>query len=248
MKISIVTATYNCASTVGDAVTSVQQQVYTDIEHIIQDGGSRDATVDIVNSMANEKTSIVSMPDSGIYDALNKGILRATGDVIGVMHSDDLFAHERVVERVAYAFEDPSVDAVFGDLHYVSAQDTNQIVRHWRAGAYSHAKLKRGWMPPHPTLYVRRAIFDNHGLYDTSFRIAADYDAILRWFGNPELKSIYLPEVLVKMRIGGQSNSSLRNIMHKSREDLRAIRSNNVGGVGVLALKNISKVGQFFLK
>lgn len=152
------------------------------------------------------------------YDAINRGISRASGDAIGLMHSDDFFAHDRVLERVAEALSDPAVEGVYGDLDYVSASDPARVIRDWRSGAYAPAKLRRGWMPPHPTLYLRREVFDTWGLYDTSFRIAADYDAMLRYLAKGEIRLAYIPEVLVKMRVGGESNRSLGRILRKSRE------------------------------
>ena len=192
--------------------------------------------------------TVISEPDKGIYDALNKGIARSTGDVIGLIHSDDFFADEKVLERVAAAFSDPDIDAVYGDLEYVAAADPTRVVRRWRAGNFTPRKLAWGWMPPHPTLFMRRRVFEAHGAYDASYHIAADYDAILRWFGQGGIRTAYIPEVLVKMRLGGKSNRSLRSIFRKSLEDYRALRSNKVGGIGALAAKNLSKLPQFFLK
>lgn len=248
MKVSVVTAVFNRSGTIADAIASVQSQTHQNVEHVVQDGGSTDGTLEIVERMANESTRLVSAHDNGIYDAINRGIERATGDIIGLMHSDDQFAHDRVLEKVAARFDDPAIDGVFGDLDYVSVSDPDRIVRHWRSGEFRHAKLKRGWMPPHPTLYLRREVFKRCGLYDTSFRIAADYDAMLRYFVHGRIAVAYIPEVLVKMRLGGESNRSLERILHKSREDYRAMRRNNVGGLGTLAAKNISKLSQFFLR
>lgn len=248
MKISVVTAVFNRVGTIGDAIRSVQGQDFSHVQHVIQDGGSSDGTLETVRRMANDSTRLVSEPDGGIYDAINRGIARATGDVIGLMHSDDTFATPGVLSRVVAAFQDPAVDGVYGDLQYVSASEPNKVVRHWRSGEYRPSMLKRGWMPPHPTLYLRREVFERHGLYDTSFRIAADYDAMLRYLAKGKIKLAYIPEVLVKMRLGGESNRSLGRILQKSREDLRALRNNGVGGVGTLAAKNLSKLGQFIVK
>jgi glycosyltransferase len=248
VKISVVTAVYNRAATIGEAMQSVQSQTGVDIEHIIQDGGSTDPTLDIVQANALANTFVISARDGGIYDAINRGIARATGDVIGLLHSDDFFAHDHVLEKVAKAFEDPNIDGVYGDLDYVSAQDTSRIVRHWRSGAYRPGKLKRGWMPPHPTVYLRREVFETHGLYDTSMQISADYDAMLRYLLRGGINVAYIPDVLVKMRTGGASNRSLSNLIQKSREDFRAIRRNRAGGVGALFMKNASKLGQFIPK
>lgn len=246
MKISLITAVYNRQATVENAINSVQSQHYHDIEHVIIDGASTDGTLELLLKYSNSNTVLISEEDTGIYDALNKGIALATGDVIGVMHSDDFWANDTVVEKVAAVFENPSIDAVYGDLQYVSAVDTSRVIRHWKAGEFSSKKLGRGWMPPHPTLFLRNGVFKKFGTYDTSYRIAADYDAILRWFGRGEIKAHYIPEVLVKMRVGGESNKSVGKIVKKSREDYRALRSNNVGGIGSLAWKNIGKITQFF--
>lgn len=248
MRISVVTAVYNRAATIGDAIDSVQTQSWSELEHVIQDGGSTDGTLEVIRDRARAGTCVASGPDGGIYDAINRGIARATGDVIGLMHSDDMFAHKDVLARVAAALDDPLVDGVYGDLQYVAAADPARVVRHWRAGQYRPALLSRGWMPPHPTLYLRREVFDRLGLYDTSFRIAADYDAMLRYLAKGQISLAYIPEVLVKMRLGGESNRSLGRILQKSREDLRAIRRNKVGGVHTLVAKNFGKLNQFIVK
>jgi glycosyltransferase involved in cell wall biosynthesis len=247
LKLSIITAVFNREATIAQAILSVASQSYGDVEHLVIDGCSRDGTMAEVWRHAHPGMRVVSEPDNGIYDALNKGIRLATGDIIGVMHSDDFFADCQVLERVAEAFARTGADAVYGDLDYVLASDTSRVVRRWRSGAFARRRLLRGWMPPHPTLFVRREMIMSLGLYDTSYRIAADYEAILRWFGRDGLKLAYLPEVLVKMRLGGESNRSLGRIVQKSCEDHRALRSNGIGSFGTLALKNISKVRQFFL-
>ncbi len=248
MKISVVTAVYNRVATVGEAMASVQAQAHSDLEHIVQDGGSTDGTLDEVARLSDHTTRLVSERDNGIYDAINRGISRATGDVIGLMHSDDAFAHDEVLAQVAERFADPAIMGVYGDLQYVAADNPDRVVRHWKSGEYRPDLLARGWMPPHPTLYLRRQIFDQYGLYDTSFSIAADYDAMLRYLTQGHIKLAYIPQVLVKMRLGGESNRSLERIARKSREDYRAIRKNGVGGFGTLAAKNFSKLTQFLVK
>lgn len=245
MKLSIITAVYNREATIAQAIASVRAQTYPDVEHIVIDGASSDGTLAAVEEAQHARMRVVSEPDGGIYDALNKGIALAAGDVIGLMHSDDFFAHDRVLEKVASAMDSSGGLAVYGDLDYVSAADERRVVRRWRSGVYSARKLRRGWMPPHPTLFLRRELFERHGVYDTSYRIAADYDAILRYFSHEDLRPEYIPEVLVKMRLGGESNKSLRKLLRKTREDYRALRSNGVGGLGALAWKNLSKIRQF---
>ena len=248
MKVSVVTAVYNRVGTIREAIASVQSQTYEAVEHVIQDGGSTDGTLDAVREMAGNATVLASERDGGIYDAINRGIARTSGDVIGLMHSDDVFAQPRVLEKVASCFADPEIDGVYGDLQYVAADNPARVIRHWRSGDYTPDLLPRGWMPPHPTLYLRREVFDAHGLYDTSYAIAADYDAILRYLAKGRIRLAYIPEVLVKMRVGGESNRSIERIVRKSREDLRALRANGVGGVGALIRKNTSKLGQFMAR
>jgi len=245
---SIVTAVWNRASTLPQAIDSLDTQTHGRWEHVVQDGGSTDGTLEGLANRPDPRRSVVSERDSGIYDALNRGMARCTGDVIGLLHSDDFLAHPQVLERVARMFASTGADAVYGDLDYVAADDPSRVIRHWRSGGYARDKLRRGWMPPHPALFLKRAVIDRHGGYDTSFRIAADYDAILRYFFKGGISAAYLPEVLVKMRVGGESNRSLERIVTKSREDLRALRGNGVGGIGALAWKNLSKISQFVIK
>lgn len=245
MRVSIITAVFNRAITISDAITSVQQQKYANVEHVIIDGASTDGTLDILRDHLDSRSKLFSEPDNGIYDALNKGLARATGDIIGVMHSDDLFADENVLADVAKAFENPSIEAVYGDLEYVAQKDIDHVIRHWRAGEYDPARLRWGWMPPHPTLFLRKQVIEQFGGYDTQFRIAADYDAILRYFGQGRIRASYIPRVLVKMRFGGESNQSFSKILRKSREDYIALRRNGIGGIGALAWKNLSKLVQF---
>ncbi|TNC52301.1 glycosyltransferase [Rubellimicrobium rubrum] len=246
MLISIITAIYNRADTVGDAAQSLRAQTWTDYEHVIQDGGSTDGTLQVLDGLADERTRLQTGRDSGIYDALNRALARTTGEVVGLLHSDDLLAAPDILASVAQAFEDPSVDAVYGDLLYVSRSDPSKVIRTWASQPFHPALLRRGWMPPHPTLFLRRRVIERHGVYDTSYRIAADYDSILRYFGQPGFKAVHVPKVFVRMRVGGESNRSVERILRKSREDLRALRTNKAGGVGALVLKNTSKITQFF--
>ncbi len=245
-KISVVTAVFNRDQTIAEAIESVAAQTYPNVEHVIQDGGSTDQTLVEINRVAGANVQLESARDSGIYDGINKGIARTTGDIVGLMHSDDLFADKHVLSHVAKAMENPEIDGVYGDLDYVAADDISRIIRKWRSGAYDPRKLRRGWMPPHPTLYLRREVFDRLGLYDTSYQIAADYDAMLRYLSKGQIRLGYVPEVFVKMRVGGESNRSIAKVLKKSCEDYRAIRVNGVGGLGTLAFKNLSKIQQFF--
>jgi len=246
LTISIITAVYNRAETIGHALASVQGQTWPYVEHVVIDGASNDGTVAVLDAQRDRIAVLISEPDSGIYDALNKGLLRASGDIVGLMHSDDFYSNERVLERVAQAFADPAVDGVYGDLDYVSKDDPSRIIRHWQSGSYDRRRLAWGWMPPHPTLFLRRSVVKKWGGYDTSFQIAADYDAMLRYLGRGGISLEYIPEVLVKMRLGGESNRSWPQIVRKSREDYQALRKNQVGGLGTLVWKNLRKLPQFF--
>jgi glycosyltransferase len=248
LKISVITAAYKSEATVGEAIASVAAQTHPDLEHLVIEGNSEDGTLDAIEHASHDRMRLISEPDNGIYDALNKGVKNATGDVIGFIHSDDFLAHDGVLARIAAAFEDPDVEAVFSDLDYVSQADTSRVIRHWSTGAFHLRRLKYGWMPAHPTLYLRREVYERFGLYDTNFYISADYDFILRYFSQATGQSVYISEVLYKMRLGGVSNRNLAKIRQKMTEDLLAIRRNRVGGVHTLALKNLSKIGQFLVR
>lgn len=249
IKITVITATWNCVSTIADCLDSIAGQTHPEVEHVVIDGASRDGTVDVLQARKHQLAVLVSEPDRGIYDALNKGISHARGDVVGFLHADDLYAHPDVLAHVAAAFEaDSSICAVYGDLQYVRKTNTAEVVRQWKSSPFTSQRLAWGWMPPHPTLYVRREWYDHIGGLDIRYRIAADYFSILQLFTQPNFKSTYLPEVLVKMRLGGASNRSLKAIICKSREDWNALRRAGVGaigGVGALVWKNLSKIGQF---
>jgi glycosyltransferase involved in cell wall biosynthesis len=245
MKVSIITAVYNRENCIASAMRSVQNQSYPDIEHVIQDGGSKDGTLKIVKALSNSATRLSTQDDNGIYDGINRGIDRATGEIIGVMHSDDQYANNEVVKKVVECFKTTSVDGVYGDLEYVAERDINKVVRYWRAGTCSVQSLKNGWMPPHPTLFLRKSVYEQFGKYDTSYGISADYDAMLRFIWRENIKFTYLPEVLIKMRLGGVSNKSVQHIFQKSKEDYFILKKNNIGGIKTLLFKNLRKLKQF---
>ncbi len=254
MKISVITATYNCRETIGDCLDSVVAQTHGDREHLVIDGASTDGTLALLQARRAGLADLVSEPDGGIYFGLNKGIARARGEVLGFLHGDDVFADAEVLARVAEAFADPGVMAVYGDLEYVSRTDPGRVVRHWRSRAFEPGLLRRGWMPPHPTLYLRRSVYARLGGFDTRYRIAADYDLMLRVLSQLPGRAVYLPRVLVRMRLGGESNRSLGSIARKSWEDYLALRRNGLGrpaglgAMGALAWKNLSKVPQILVR
>jgi glycosyltransferase involved in cell wall biosynthesis len=248
LHISVISAVLNRAATLGDSLRSVHSQRWPDVEHIVIDGGSTDGSLAILDQHKSRISKIVSEPDGGLYDALNKGLRHASGDVIGFMHADDEFATPQALTRVAAAFEDPDVGAVYGDLVYVRKHDVSRVVRYWRAGHYERAQLMQGWMPPHPTFYARREVYSRFGGFDTRYRIAADYENMLRILWRGRIKAVYIPEVLVRMRLGGVSNASIFNMLHKSREDYSAMRENGIGGLQALVLKNVTKLPQFVMR
>jgi glycosyltransferase involved in cell wall biosynthesis len=246
MKISIITAVRNNRDTIADALESLLAQTHRDMELIVIDGNSTDGTREVLARYADRLAILVSEPDSGTYDALNKGVQRATGDVIGFLHADDLLADNTVLARIASVFADTTTDGSYGDLLYVGKQDVSHVIRYWRSCDFKPSLLAKGWMPPHPTLYLRRAVYQRFGGFDTAFRIAADYDFMLRILKSGELRMTYIPQVLVKMRVGGVSNRSLANLLRKSREDWQVLQRNGVGGLLTLLQKNLSKLPQFF--
>lgn len=246
INISVVTAVYNRQKTVGQAIDSVLSQSYPAVESIVIDGASTDGTLAVLEAYRPRLGVFISERDQGLYDALNKGIKHASGDVVGFLHADDIFENSEVLAKVATAFQDPAVEAVYGDLVYVRHDDIRQVVRYWKSGHYDVAALSRGWMPPHPTFYVRRSVYERLGGFDARYRIAADYDLVLRFLSVGKIRVTYIPEVLVRMRTGGISNRSLKTIVRKSLEDIEVLRRNKVGGVVTLFRKNFSKMNQFW--
>lgn len=228
MKISIVTVVYNNVSTLRDTIESVLGQDYSDIEYIVVDGGSTDGTVELIKSYGDRIRKFVSEKDNGLYDAINKGIRMATGEVVGVLHSDDLYCSTTAISKVAKAFLEQPVDSVYADLFYVDKANTLKVVRDWRSGPYQKDRFTRGWMPPHPTFYVKRSVYETYGLYDTDFKSAADYELMLRYLYKHSISTYYIKDTLVKMRVGGESNRSFSNRIRANREDYFAWKKNNL--------------------
>ncbi|MBO0933750.1 glycosyltransferase family 2 protein [Fibrella aquatilis] len=247
MTISIITVVYNGADTIADAIESVLGQSYAPIEYIIIDGASTDGTTSIVRSYGECISRFVSEPDQGLYDAMNKGIAAATGEVIGILNADDLYRHSDTISRVMALFQQPGVDAVYGDLVYAQREQPDQITRYWQAGSYRPGAFLKGWMPPHPTFFVRAALYRSLGLFTTSLHSAADYELMLRFIHKHQIRVAYLPEVVVVMRMGGVSNSSLSNRLRANREDRLAWQLNGLKPHWLtLWLKPLRKLAQFF--
>lgn len=227
-KISIITASFRSESTIKDTLESVNIQTYPHIDHIIIDGASNDGTLALVRTYGKRVTNVTSEPDKGIYDAYNKGLAVADGEIIGFLNSDDYYASPYVIEHVMRAFEDQSVDAVYADLVYVDMNNIKKIVRHWRSKAYRKGDFSRGFTPAHPTLFLRRSVYDRTGVFNIQMRLASDYEFMLRAFHTQGVKSVYLPEVVVQMRTGGATGGSFTSIKKQNIEILRALDSQGV--------------------
>lgn len=247
MKVSIITAVINSSKTIEDCILSVTNQSYKDIEHMIIDGGSTDGTIDIISRHKNIIAKVVSEQDYGIYYALNKGLKLASGDIVGFLHADDYYANDKVIETVVETFKIKNVDSCYADLQYVDKNNPDKVVRYWKSSDYNYNKFKYGWMPPHPTFFVKKTIYEKYGYFNTNFRIAADYELMLRFLAKYKISAYHIPKVLIKMRMGGVSNRSLKNLLAKNYEDYKAWKANNLKrGFFTIFLKNIVKIPQFF--
>ncbi len=248
MKLSIITSCYNSADTIRDTLESVARQDYSDIEHIIVDGGSEDDTLAIVSEFTHV-AKVVSEKDRGIYDAMNKGIAIATGDIIGILNSDDFYTGPGVISDVVRQMEQSGADTLYADLDYVSSTDKTKVVRSWRAGSYAVRKFYYGWMPPHPTFFVRKYIYERYGTFNLSLRSAADYEIMLRFLVRYDVTTTYLNKTIVQMRAGGQSNASITNRLRANAEDRKAWQINKLRPyLFTTFLKPVRKIHQFFMR
>ena len=248
MKISIITVSFNSEKTIRDTIESVLGQEYNNVEYIIIDGLSSDKTIEIIKSFGDKIQQFISEPDKGIYDAMNKGIFLATGDVIGILNSDDFYTNQQVLKNVALKFEN-NIDAVYADLVYVNHSDSSKIVRTWISKPYQAGMFLKGWMPPHPTFFLRKECYSKFGFFNTTLKSAADYELMLRMIHKNKIKVNYLNEVIVKMRAGGQSNVSIKNRIKANKEDRLAWKINNLKPAPFTFLrKPLSKLTQFLKK
>jgi len=246
MKASIITVSYNSASTIEHTINSVINQDYPNIEYIIIDGKSTDGTLDAIKKYENKISKVISEKDEGIYFAINKGIQLATGEIIGILNSDDFYVDDLVISKVAQIFISKNVDAVYADLVYVFKDDTGKIFRYWKAGEYKHGLFEKGWMPPHPTFFVKKEVYDKYGLYNTKLSLAADYELMLRFIHKMKISLSYLPQIIVKMRVGGKGNISFAQRLKANREDRLAWKLNGLKpGLFTLVLKPLLKVKQY---
>ena len=243
MKISIITATYNSAETIKDTLISVNNQDYPNIEHIIIDGKSKDNTLDIVREYGKRVTIIVSEPDKGIYDAMNKGIRAATGDIVGILNSDDFFTSDDIISTVALTFNNNNIDALYGDIHFVNPDNLDKTVRYYSSKIFKPSLFRFGFMPAHPSFYMKKSEYDKHGYYSLDYKIAADYDLLIRYLYKYKVKSIYLNKDFVTMRTGGVSTENFRSRVLLNKEIVKACRKYGIkSSMLLLPLKYLYKI------
>ncbi len=245
MKISIITVCLNAADTIADTIESIRNQSHPDIEYIVADGGSTDGTLAIIEQNRDIVSILLTGPDKGMYDAANKGISSATGEIVGMLNADDFYADNDVLKDVAHSMAEGG-DAVYGDLHYVDRQNPQTMTRNWISGPFNRESFLFGWMPPHPTFFLRKSAYDTYGLFRLDFKSAADYELMLRMLYKHSLEPCYLNRVLVKMRVGGTSNVTIANRIRANKEDRKAWRVNELNAAWyTLYLKPLSKLRQF---
>ncbi len=247
MKISIITATLNSADTIADTINSVLTQSYPDIEYIVIDGASSDGTKDIVTSFGKRVSKFISEPDNGIYDGINKGIRQATGDIVGIINSDDFFCNNAVIEKVAESFRENEIDAVIGDVQFVDTVNTSKVLRYYSSKHFKKGRFRFGFMPAHSSFYVKRELFEKLGYYKTDYKIAADYELLIRFLEISKITYKYLEMPFVSMRMGGVSNKSIYNIYTLNKEIAKACRENGIKTNYIFIYsKYFSKLFEFF--
>lgn len=250
MKVSIITVVFNAENTIADAIDSVASQSYDDIEHIVIDGASTDTTLSIIESNSGSIARIVSEPDTGIYDAMNKGIELASGDIIGLLNSDDVYQNNKVIAEVVHAHRDANLDACYADLVYVKADDLSEVTRYWRSQNYKKGLCFKGWMPAHPTLFLKRRVYDTVGLFNTNLKYQADLEFCARAFEKHQISSRYIDNIWVRMRLGGVTNGSIKTILAGNWESYLALKKLGLERnlISYFAIKFASKLPQFFSK
>lgn len=249
MKVTIITVTYNSEKYLDDCISSVKNQDYKNLEHIIVDGKSTDSTLEIIKKYKDHLAAWISETDHGMYDAINKGMELATGDIIGILNSDDILASPHVVSEIAEAFIKNNADALYGDLEYVDPEDINKIYRIWKGKPYKRSLFRMGWMPAHPTFYIKREYVKMYGGYENHFYTAADYEFMSRYLYVHKLNAVYLPKLLVKMRRGGQSNKNLYQRLRANRRDYLAMKKNHIPFPFIVSvMKPLSKLHQYYKK
>jgi glycosyltransferase involved in cell wall biosynthesis len=249
VKVSIITVVYNAESTIRDCIESVLNQDYQSVEYIVVDGGSTDKTLKIIRSYGSKIARVISEPDQGIYDAMNKGLALASGDLIGLINADDLYAYSGVVSEVVAAVRHDNSDGAYGDLHYVDSRVLSQVKRKWISGKFKKGLFSWGWMPPHPTFFLKKEWYQKHGTFRLDMGSAADYELMLRMVHKYQAQLSYIPKIMIKMRIGGVSNNSLANRLKANKNDRKAWKVNQLQPYFfTLWLKPLRKVMQFVNK
>ena len=229
MKISIVTVTYNSISTIENCLSSIIEQTFKDIDYVVVDGSSTDGTLDLLKKNSKYISTLISQPDNGIYHAMNKGISLAKGDIIGFLNSDDFYVNDQIIDKVAKVFsEDPSIEACYADLIYVNQKDTSKVIRYWKSDKFKSGSFTKGWSPPHPTFFVRSSVYKRYGNFNLKYKFASDVELMMRLIEVCKIRVKYIPEIWVKMRIGGVSNKSLKNILIQNKEVLHALREHQL--------------------
>ena len=247
MKVSLITVTYNSSLYLEECIHSVLDQQFHNIEHIIIDGGSTDGTLDIIKKYETHIAKWISEKDTGMYNAINKGISMATGDIIGILNSDDMFASNDVIDAIVTCFNEYKLDAVYGDLVYVNKKNTNKVIRLWKGFTYSRFRFNYGWMPAHPTFYIRRELIGDSGGYESHYFTAADYEFMARYLYRYRISARYLPKLFIKMRVGGQSNITIKSRLRANRRDYLAMKKNRIPFPFLASLlKPIIKLHQFY--
>lgn len=248
MLVSIITVTLNSKSVLSDCLDSVANQSHNNIEHIVIDGGSTDGTLTLLNSRRKNLAIVISEPDNGIYDAMNKGVALAKGEIVGILNSDDFYANDQVISNIIKMFtKDPSLEACYADLIYVDRYKTSKIIRYFKSSKFKQGLFSKGWSPPHPTFFVRRSVYEKFGLFNLDYRIASDIDLMSRFLEIHKIKTKYVPEIWVKMRMGGTTNKSLKNIYKQNREILKSLKKQGlyVNTLGFLINKILNRLTQF---
>jgi len=251
LKISIVTVTYNSSDFISHCLKSVKLQNYNNIEHIVIDGASTDNTLSILKNNKKQLSTLISEPDKGIYDAMNKGIKISTGDIIGFLNSDDFYSNNEVLSKIANVFNnDTTLEACYADLLYTDRNDISKNVRYWKSNKFTLGSFEKGWCPPHPTFFCKRSVYEKYGYYNLNYNIAADVELMMRFLEVNKINVQYIPTILVKMRIGGISNKSLRNILNVNKEILYALKKHNLSKNSLIFFSNKiwSRAKQFFQK
>jgi len=247
IKITIVTVCCNSAATIRDTLESVAAQSHKNVEHIVIDGGSTDGTLAVIHEWKKHPVRLVSEPDRGIYDAMNKGIRLATGDIIGILNSDDMYYDSHVLESVSAVMADASIDACYSDLIYVNKNNLQKIIRYWKSCVFKKGLFSKGWMPPHPTFFVRRLIYEKYGLFDLNYTLAADVELLARFLERFRIRAVYIPKIFIRMRFGGVSNNSVVNIIRQNIAIYKACKNNNIQlyPVSFFVVKIASRIKQF---